>query len=63
MEQAELRQWERKCVQEEVPQCVAACPLHVDAGTFCSLMAQRRWDKAWQVLAKTLRCRGTCSIV
>ncbi|WP_319466291.1 pyridine nucleotide-disulfide oxidoreductase/dicluster-binding protein [uncultured Pseudodesulfovibrio sp.] len=61
MEQAELRQWEHKCVQEEVPQCVAACPLHVDARTFCSLLAQRRWDKAWQVLAKTLPLPGVLS--
>ena len=58
MEQAELRQWESKCVQEEVPQCVAACPLHVDAKSFCALMAQRRWDKAWQVLARTLPLPG-----
>ncbi|MBI9081186.1 MAG: 4Fe-4S dicluster domain-containing protein [Pseudodesulfovibrio sp.] len=72
MEQSELRQWERQCVQEEVPPCTAACPLHVDARTFCSLMAQRRWDKAWQILAKTMPlpgvlarfcdgpCKGTC---
>lgn len=68
MEQAELRQWERKCIQEEPARCVAACPLHVDAKGFCALMAQRRWDKAWQVLAKTLPlpgvlarlCHGPC---
>lgn len=58
MEQHELRQWENKCIQEETPQCAAACPLHVDARTFCSLMAQRRWDKAWQVLAKTMPLPG-----
>ncbi|CCH49113.1 pyridine nucleotide-disulfide oxidoreductase/dicluster-binding protein [Pseudodesulfovibrio piezophilus] len=58
MEQAELRQWESKCIQEEPPQCVAACPLHVDGRTFCSLMAQKRWDKAWTVLAKTMPLPG-----
>lgn len=68
MEQADLRMWENRCVQEEVPKCTAACPLHVDARTFCSLVGQRRWDKAWQVLAKTLPlpsvlarlCDGPC---
>ncbi|WP_147820877.1 pyridine nucleotide-disulfide oxidoreductase/dicluster-binding protein [Salidesulfovibrio onnuriiensis] len=58
MEQHELRQWENKCIQEEVPQCTASCPLHVDAKTFCSLMRQRRWDKAWAVLARTLPLPG-----
>ncbi|BCS88047.1 pyridine nucleotide-disulfide oxidoreductase/dicluster-binding protein [Pseudodesulfovibrio sediminis] len=68
MEQADLRHWENKCVQEEAPQCTASCPLHVDVRTFCSLMAQRRWDKAWTILAKTLPlpgvlarlCNGPC---
>lgn len=58
MEQADLKKWEHKCIQDEVPGCTAACPLHVDARTFCSLMAQRRWDKAWQTLAKTLPLPG-----
>ncbi|CAG34998.1 pyridine nucleotide-disulfide oxidoreductase/dicluster-binding protein [Desulfotalea psychrophila] len=68
MEQSELREWEAKCVQEEVPRCTAACPLHVDVRSFCSLMGQGRWDKAWTVLAKTLPlpgvlarlCHGPC---
>ena len=68
MEQTDLRELEGKCIQEEAPKCVAACPLHVDARTFCSLMTQRRWDKAWQVLAKTMPlpgvlarlCEGLC---
>ncbi|SOB58010.1 putative Fe-S oxidoreductase [Pseudodesulfovibrio profundus] len=58
MDQAELREWERKCIQEEVPRCTAACPLHVDVKQFCALMAQRRFDKAWQILAKTLPLPG-----
>jgi len=58
MEQHELRQWERKCIQEETPRCAAACPLHVDVKQFCALMGQRRTDKAWQVLAKTLPLPG-----
>nr|WP_321513879.1 pyridine nucleotide-disulfide oxidoreductase/dicluster-binding protein [uncultured Pseudodesulfovibrio sp.] len=70
MEQADLRKLESRCIQEEAPKCVAACPLHVDARTFCSLVAQRRWDKAWQVLAKTMPlpgvlarlCDGLCKV-
>ncbi|WP_243545749.1 pyridine nucleotide-disulfide oxidoreductase/dicluster-binding protein [Pseudodesulfovibrio tunisiensis] len=68
MEQAELREWERRCVQEETPRCAAACPLHVDARTFCGLAEKGRWDKAWSVLARTLPlpgvlarlCEGPC---
>ncbi|MBG0789882.1 MAG: 4Fe-4S dicluster domain-containing protein [Desulfovibrionaceae bacterium] len=58
MDQAELRRLENQCIQEEPPQCVAACPLHVDVKQFCSLMAARRIDKAWGVLAKTLPLPG-----
>jgi len=58
MEQAELRQWEHRCIQEESPQCVAACPLHVDARECCTLLAARRVDKAWAVLAKTMPLPG-----
>jgi Fe-S oxidoreductase len=58
MDQAELREWEHQCIQEETVQCVAACPLHVDARTFCALMAQGRFDKAWQTLAKVLPLPG-----
>ncbi|EGB13360.1 FAD dependent oxidoreductase [Pseudodesulfovibrio mercurii] len=58
MEQAELRQWEQKCIQEESPRCTAACPLHVDARECCSLLAAGRVDKAWAVLAKTMPLPG-----
>ena len=58
MEQADLRRLESQCVQEETPRCTAACPLHVDVKNFCKLMGQRRVDKAWQVLAKTLPLPG-----
>ncbi|MEF2231711.1 MAG: Fe-S oxidoreductase, partial [Pseudodesulfovibrio sp.] len=58
MDQKELRAWEGKCIQEETVQCTAACPLHVDARAFCALMADRRVDKAWTVLARTLPLPG-----
>ncbi|WP_264982493.1 pyridine nucleotide-disulfide oxidoreductase/dicluster-binding protein [Pseudodesulfovibrio portus] len=58
MDQSELRRLESRCVQEEAPRCTASCPLHVDVKGFCALMAQRRFDKAWSVLAKTLPLPG-----
>jgi Fe-S oxidoreductase len=61
MEQADLRKLEAQCVQEEPPFCTAACPLHVNARAFCSLMGQGDWDKAWAVLARTLPLPGVLS--
>lgn len=58
MEQLELRDWERRCIQEEPPECVAACPLHLDARALCGQVAAGRWDQAWQVLFKTLPLPG-----
>lgn len=71
MDQSELKRLESQCVQEEVPWCTATCPLHVDVKSFCSFMAQRRWDKAWGVLARILPlpgvmarlCDGPCKAV
>ncbi len=58
MEQLELRDWERRCIQEEPPECVAACPLHLDARALCGQVAAGRWDQAWQVLFRTLPLPG-----
>ena len=58
MDQSELRRLESQCIQEEAPRCTASCPLHVDVKGFCAFMAQRRVDKAWGVLAKTLPLPG-----
>ncbi|MCA1989852.1 MAG: hypothetical protein LDL07_12010, partial [Desulfarculus sp.] len=58
MEQQELREWERRCIQEEPPECVAACPLHLDARALCGQVAAGRWDQAWQVLFKTMPLPG-----
>ncbi len=58
MDQAELRQLEKKCIQEEAPQCVAACPIHVDARSFIGLVRNRAWDDAWKVLRKTMPFPG-----
>lgn len=39
MDQQELYAWERRCIQEEMPYCRAACPLQVDARAFMDRMA------------------------
>ena len=61
MDQAELRQWEARCIQEEPPRCTAACPLHVDARAVCVHLAAGRpggVDEAWAVLCRTLPLPG-----
>lgn len=58
MEQAELRAWEGRCIQDEAPQCKAACPLHIDVRAFTAFMGQERWDKAWGILARTMPLPG-----
>ena len=54
MEPNELRAWEEKCIQEEPPQCTAACPIHVDARLFVRQVGQGDWAGALKTLAKTM---------
>ncbi|NTW28181.1 MAG: NAD(P)-binding protein [Coriobacteriia bacterium] len=58
MEQDELREWERKCIQEEAPGCTAACPIHVDARLFAKEMARGDWEAAFQALARSMPFPG-----
>lgn len=58
LDQKELRALEYRCIQEEPPPCRAACPIHVDARTFVTLMAQGAWERAWKVLARTMPLPG-----
>ena len=68
MEQQDLRDWEYRCIQEEPPECTAACPIHVDARAFVGLVQGGAWDKAWKVLRATMPfpgilgrlCHGPC---
>lgn len=65
MDQAELRRLEARCIQEEPPQCRAACPLHVDARAVCDNIAAGKVDAAWAALCRTMPLPGvlarTCS--
>jgi glutamate synthase (NADPH) small chain len=54
VDQAGLREFEQRCIQEEPAECVAACPLHVDARSFAIEVARGAWDEAWKILRKTM---------
>ena len=58
MEQSDLRGWEYRCIQEENPECMAACPLHVDARALCTHAAAGKWNEAWAVLVRTMPLPG-----
>ena len=58
VDKSELQQYERRCIQEEPAECVAACPLHVDARSFVIHVATGAWDEAWKTLRKTMPFPG-----
>jgi hypothetical protein len=58
MDQQELRALEHRCIQEEAPECTAACPIHVDGRAFVGHVAKGEWPKAWKVLRKTMPFPG-----
>ena len=58
MDQKELRELENRCIQDEPPECTAACPLHVDARAFIGHLRRGAWAEAWKVLRKTMPFPG-----
>jgi NADPH-dependent glutamate synthase beta subunit-like oxidoreductase len=58
MDQQELRAWEQRCIQEEAPECTAACPIHLDARALVKHIARSEWQEAWKVLHKTMPFPG-----
>jgi NADPH-dependent glutamate synthase beta subunit-like oxidoreductase len=58
MDQTELRQWEQRCIQEEPPECTAACPLHVDVRALNGPLREGRWNDGWQTLTRTMPLAG-----
>ncbi|MCU0603022.1 MAG: heterodisulfide reductase-related iron-sulfur binding cluster [Desulfobacterales bacterium] len=54
MDQQELRVLEHRCIQEEAPECTAACPIHLDGRAFVGHVAAGDWKAAWKVLHKTM---------
>ncbi|MGE4298481.1 MAG: pyridine nucleotide-disulfide oxidoreductase/dicluster-binding protein [Desulfovibrionaceae bacterium] len=58
MDQQELRALESLCIQEEQPQCQAACPLHVDVRALALAMAKGLGGEAWKALRKAMPFPG-----
>ncbi len=58
MDRKKLQDLEGRCIQEEAPTCVAACPIHVDVKTFLARVAVGAWDEAVQVLAAAMPLPG-----
>ncbi len=54
MDQQGLRQWENKCIQEELPECTAACPLHIDVRAFIGHIAEGNWAESLKILRTTM---------
>jgi Fe-S oxidoreductase len=63
MDQNELRDLEMQCVQDCVPPCVAACPLHVDVRAVCAEASKGNFATGFQTLKKTLPFPGIISRV
>ncbi len=58
MEQADLRNWERQCTQDDMPKCRAACPLQMDVRPFLEKMAHGDVAGARKVLERYLPLPG-----
>ncbi len=58
MDQKELRELEGKCLQDEPPECLAACPIHVHARDFVGFVRKKAWADAWKTLRKTMPFPG-----
>ena len=58
MDQTELRQWEHRCIQEELPPCTATCPIHVDVRAFLAHLRCGRWAEAVKILHKAMPLPG-----
>ncbi|MGC8603534.1 MAG: pyridine nucleotide-disulfide oxidoreductase/dicluster-binding protein, partial [Desulfomonilaceae bacterium] len=54
MDQKELRELERLCIQECAPWCVSTCPIHVDVRAMCSAIAKRDFATASKIVQKTI---------
>ncbi|MCF8068492.1 MAG: 4Fe-4S dicluster domain-containing protein [Desulfobacterales bacterium] len=58
MDQKTLTEWESKCIQEEPPECMAACPIHIDVRTFLHYVKSGQWDDAYKIIRKTMPVPG-----
>lgn len=58
MDQNQLRDWEEKCIQECLPPCSAACPLHVDVRTMMADAAAGNFSAALALFKRTVPFPG-----
>ena len=63
MEQDELRKLEHQCIQEEPPNCAAACPVHVDVRVMMAETARGNFTEAAKIFKKTVPFPGIVSRV
>jgi glutamate synthase (NADPH/NADH) small chain len=63
MEQDELRKLEDQCIQEQPPNCAAACPVHVDVRAMMAETARGNFTEAVKILKKTFPFPGIVSRV
>lgn len=54
MDQQELRRREDQCIQDELPWCAAACPLHIDVRAFVGHLARSDRKEALGTLRRTM---------
>lgn len=54
MDQQQLRRLENQCIQENPPECTAACPLHIDVRAFVGHIAQGNLEESLKVLRKIM---------
>ncbi|MFH1156937.1 MAG: 4Fe-4S dicluster domain-containing protein [Pseudomonadota bacterium] len=58
MDKQALQHLENQCIQDEPPQCLAACPLHLDARALVRHIRQNDPSGAWAVIRKTMPIPG-----
>jgi len=63
MEQDELRKLEDRCIQEQPPNCAAACPVHVDVRAMMAETARGKFTEAARIFKKTVPFPGIISRV
>jgi len=51
------------CFTYQPPPCQTACPAHIDIPTFLTLIGQRRYDDATEVILKDIPFPWTCGLI
>lgn len=63
MEKDELTKLEERCIQEQPPNCAAACPVHVDVRAMMAEAARGDFTQAARIFKKTVPFPGIVSRV